>query len=241
MIIIRKIIVLGILLFVLVGVFVYGVNLFKKSDKTQEEINELNELSASDEQVWETILSQAAWDLIEGNVSGLRLAQKMKEVNLSNYQIFSVEPYEGWTSGGVTVGKVHIIMMNRETRNYDWLSFSLLVKENQLMDASLITPDYYKGLVPSHDQPEKVTEFIASVFDDMNINHFGYRYRTHFQTPDFHWILKDQRVIAQAGPVYLVEVQYGVEYIDQKKDLTALLIVRDYQGKKLQIEDMKVL
>ncbi len=188
-------------------------------------------------------IQQGFWKLIEKDVDP-ELARKLANVDLSLYEIVEVQCNEATKIGSYVTGSVDVVMRNRESGMFDWLSFSLIVKDNTVLQAELIGTKYVQSFDPkiiiSEQERERIEEFVFKVFHDkFPLNSFGYRYRSNLSLPDQKQTLQfTETLLKGANHCYLTEVQYldttGATIV------TTHLVIRDYQG-KMQIEDIKVI
>lgn len=189
-------------------------------------------------------IQQGFWQLVDNNV-GEMLAKRMENVDLSQYEILEVECTQANDLGAYLVGDVDVIMKNRESGMYDWLSFSLLLKGTQVIDARLIETQYYDfnhAVQVTEQEKEKVKQFITETFQNgLPLRDFGYRYRNSLKLVDSsQYSVKGINIIkGNERKEYIAEIAYS-DFLKEAHVITSLVVIRDYNG-KMQIEDVRVI
>ncbi|OEH86013.1 hypothetical protein BHU72_14770 [Desulfuribacillus stibiiarsenatis] len=239
----KKIWLLLIPLFViLTGVFYSDINLWRKSvDEPQSMQND--EILLSVDENLDKQLHQAFWDVVNKEDSiPKQIRNKIESVDFGEYRILQVDTSNVFTVDRLIVGDVELVMQNKKSGVFDWITLNMELRDRELVDLRLVETNYLGNFKESvefnENDEEKVEKFIINLFEQkLPQSKFGYRYRNVMSSPIEYHVLKVEVTAKGLNSCYFTRVVYKDSSDNQ---YNANFVIREYQEKFLQVEDIKV-
>lgn len=180
-------------------------------------------------------LSAVVKDRIKNNEYDILWSQNYIIENISEYQVNEYGQY---------VNILYDVVFSKDSQ-YIWMQFSTRWKEDELLDITFQDIDYNRRIKTNEVKPG-VEYFAGEAIEKMNssLSNFGWRYQK--EDPKINSSLTKVNILESKAlgsnltkDEAIVEVIYQTELQQVSNELTALLYMKEYDG-KWQVEDISI-